>query len=60
MSLDIIFGVPSLQAHNLPEKIREERCRYLVAELICRVCLSAWNNIINNKYSSNFKYYSQN
>ncbi|KAL4132482.1 hypothetical protein QTP88_009622 [Uroleucon formosanum] len=34
--IDIIFGVPSLQAHNLPEKIREERCRYLVAELICR------------------------
>jgi len=38
MSIDTIFGVPSLQAHNLPEKIREERCRYLVAELICRVC----------------------
>lgn len=35
--LDIIFGVPSLQAHNLDAKIREERCRYLVAELVCRV-----------------------
>ncbi|XP_026470656.1 uncharacterized protein LOC113374909, partial [Ctenocephalides felis] len=34
--LDLIFGVPSLQAHNLEAKIREERCRYLVAELICR------------------------
>ncbi|XP_050538538.1 uncharacterized protein LOC126903976 isoform X2 [Daktulosphaira vitifoliae] len=34
--LDIMFGVPSLQAHNLAEKLREERCRYLVAELICR------------------------
>lgn len=35
--LDIIIGVPSLQAHNLDVKIREERCRYLVAELVCRV-----------------------
>ncbi|XP_043500875.1 uncharacterized protein LOC122523280 isoform X1 [Polistes fuscatus] len=34
--LDIIIGVPSLQAHNLDAKIREERCRYLVAELVCR------------------------
>jgi hypothetical protein len=34
---DIIIGVPSLQAHNLDAKIREERCRYLVAELVCRV-----------------------
>lgn len=35
--VDIIIGVPSLQAHNLDAKIREERCRYLVAELVCRV-----------------------
>ncbi|PSN34110.1 hypothetical protein C0J52_14203 [Blattella germanica] len=34
--LDIVIGVPSLQAHNLDAKIREERCRYLVAELVCR------------------------
>jgi hypothetical protein len=34
---DIVIGVPSLQAHNLDAKIREERCRYLVAELVCRV-----------------------
>jgi len=34
---DILIGVPSLQAHNLDAKIREERCRYLVAELVCRV-----------------------
>ncbi|KAG8039024.1 hypothetical protein G9C98_003331 [Cotesia typhae] len=34
--LDIIIGVPSLQAQNLDGKIREERCRYLVAELVCR------------------------
>lgn len=35
--LDILVGVPSLQAHNLDTKIREERCKYLVAELVCRV-----------------------
>ncbi|XP_034935076.1 uncharacterized protein [Chelonus insularis] len=34
--LDIIIGIPSLQAQNLDGKIREERCRYLVAELVCR------------------------
>lgn len=37
--LDILIGVPSLQAHNLDAKIREERCKYLVAELVCRVCI---------------------
>lgn len=35
--LDIVIGVPSLQAHNLDTKIREERCKYLVAELVCKV-----------------------
>lgn len=35
--LDIFIGVPSLLAHNLEAKIREERSRYLVAELVCRV-----------------------
>ncbi|XP_066597146.1 uncharacterized protein [Prorops nasuta] len=34
--VDILIGLPSLQAHNLDGKIREERSRYLVAELICR------------------------
>ncbi|XP_044734371.1 uncharacterized protein LOC123296783 isoform X2 [Chrysoperla carnea] len=33
--LDVLIGLPSLQAHNLDAKIREERCRYLVAELVC-------------------------
>lgn len=37
MLLDMIVGVPSLLAHNLDYKIKEERCRYLVAELMCRV-----------------------
>ncbi|XP_014240941.1 uncharacterized protein LOC106661805 isoform X2 [Cimex lectularius] len=35
--LDIILGVPSVQAHNLDSKLREERSRYLVAELVCRM-----------------------
>lgn len=35
--LDVLIGLPSLQAHNLDAKIREERCRYLVAELVCPV-----------------------
>lgn len=35
--LDILIGIPSLQAHNLDAKIREERNKYLVAELLCRV-----------------------
>lgn len=35
--LDMLLGMPSLQAHNLDMKIREERSKYLVAELVCRV-----------------------
>ncbi len=35
--LDMIVGTPSLLAHNLENKIKEERCRYLVAELVCPV-----------------------
>lgn len=35
--LDMVIGVPSLLAHNIDYKIKEERCRYLVAELVCRV-----------------------
>jgi len=42
---DIIIGVPSLQAHNLDAKIREERCRYLVAELVCRVRYYFYYNV---------------
>ncbi|KAK6642922.1 hypothetical protein RUM43_004424 [Polyplax serrata] len=34
--LDIFIGIPSLLAHNVEAKIREERSRYLVAELVCR------------------------
>ncbi|XP_063709490.1 uncharacterized protein LOC134837994 isoform X3 [Culicoides brevitarsis] len=34
--LDITVGVPSLVAHNLEQKVKEERCRYLIAELVCR------------------------
>ncbi|XP_059059117.1 uncharacterized protein LOC131852469 [Achroia grisella] len=34
--LDLAFGMPSLEARDLEKKIREERSRYLVAELICK------------------------
>lgn len=37
MLVDMVIGIPSLLAHDLDNKIKEERCRYLVAELICRV-----------------------
>ncbi|RVE45926.1 hypothetical protein evm_009399 [Chilo suppressalis] len=47
--LDLIFGMPSLEARDLEKKIREERSRYLVAELICKpenqediAALAAW------------------
>uniref|UniRef100_A0A8D8Y4T6 Uncharacterized protein n=1 Tax=Cacopsylla melanoneura TaxID=428564 RepID=A0A8D8Y4T6_9HEMI len=32
--LDILVGIPSLQAHNLDARVHEERCRHLVAELV--------------------------
>uniref|UniRef100_A0A6P7GE45 Uncharacterized protein LOC114337028 n=1 Tax=Diabrotica virgifera virgifera TaxID=50390 RepID=A0A6P7GE45_DIAVI len=34
--VDVLIGIPSLQAHNLESKLREERNKYLVAELVCR------------------------
>ncbi|KAJ0176992.1 hypothetical protein K1T71_007001 [Dendrolimus kikuchii] len=47
--LDLIFGMPSMEARDLEKKIREERSRYLVAELICKpehqediAALAAW------------------
>ncbi|KAL0840928.1 hypothetical protein ABMA28_014724 [Loxostege sticticalis] len=47
--LDLAFGMPSLEARDLDKKIREERSRYLVAELICKpehqediAALAAW------------------
>lgn len=35
--LDLLVGMPSLEARDLDKRIREERARYLVAELICKV-----------------------
>ena len=35
--IDMVVGIPSLLAHNLENKVKEERCRYLIAELVCRV-----------------------
>ncbi|XP_036323621.1 uncharacterized protein LOC118737306 isoform X1 [Rhagoletis pomonella] len=34
--IDMFIGVPALLAHNLDYKIKEERCRFLIAELVCR------------------------
>jgi len=36
---DMFIGVPALLAHNLDYKIKEERCRFLIAELVCRVSI---------------------
>lgn len=47
--LDLTIGVPSLQAHNLDAKIREERCKYLVAELVCRVRFDTLHFIFYSK-----------
>ncbi|XP_033165249.1 uncharacterized protein LOC117144261 isoform X1 [Drosophila mauritiana] len=33
---DMFIGVPALLALNLDYKIKEERCRFLIAELVCR------------------------
>ena len=41
--LDMIVGTPSLLAHNLDNKIKEERCKYLIAELVCRVSRHRYN-----------------
>ncbi|XP_037293768.1 uncharacterized protein LOC115441541 isoform X2 [Manduca sexta] len=40
--LDLIFGMPSMVARDLEKKIREERSRYLVAELICKAEQAGW------------------
>lgn len=47
--VDMVVGIPSLMAHDLDNKIREERCRYLVAELICRVIITNEGNITLHK-----------
>lgn len=44
--VDMFIGVPALLAHNLDYKIKEERCRFLIAELVCRVRICK-NKIIN-------------
>lgn len=40
MLADMLVGLPSLLAQDLEYKIKEERCRFLVAELVCRVSAS--------------------
>lgn len=39
--VDMFIGVPALLAHNLDYKIKEERCRFLIAELVCRVSVTS-------------------
>lgn len=39
-----IVGLPSLLAQDLDHKLIEERCRFLVAELECRVSSSSTHN----------------
>lgn len=38
--VDMVIGIPSLLALDLDYKIKEERCRFLVAELVCRVSVT--------------------
>lgn len=42
---DMFIGVPALLAHNLDYKIKEERCRFLIAELVCRVSSLATDSV---------------
>lgn len=54
--LDLIIGMPSMEARDLEKKIREERSRYLVAELICKVYIYIYlTDIVNIIISSSFK-----
>lgn len=39
--IDMIIGIPLLLTSNFDYQIKEERCQYLVAELICRVSCAA-------------------
>ena len=34
---DVFLGFPSTKSCNLESKLMEERCKYLVAELVCKV-----------------------
>ncbi|XP_037093776.1 uncharacterized protein LOC119113590 [Pollicipes pollicipes] len=34
--VDVFAGFPSLRSRNLDSKLLEERCKYLVAELVCK------------------------
>lgn len=61
--IDMVVGIPSLLAHNLENKVKEERCRYLIAELVCRVSYFMnfiiarliFMNILNSLHSRSIK-----
>ncbi|XP_071521204.1 uncharacterized protein [Panulirus ornatus] len=36
MLVDLVVGIPWVQAHNLEARMKEERCSYLVQELTCK------------------------
>ena len=36
-TVDLVFGMPSLQPRDFESRLHEERSRYLVAELLCAV-----------------------
>lgn len=55
--VDMFIGVPALLAHNLDYKIKEERCRFLIAELVCRVSdFSTQEKKIENKTKKYFHF----
>lgn len=58
--LDMFIGVPSLLAHNIDYKIKEERCRYLVAELVCRVSCRRNPQMMHNFAKYAFAFFSLN
>lgn len=52
--IDMLVGVPALLAHNLDYKICEERCRFLIAELICRVRFQISSSTLYSIFINNF------
>lgn len=46
--IDMFIGVPALLAHNLDYKIKEERCRFLIAELVVRVSICRNLSMLKN------------
>lgn len=43
--IDLVVGLPSLQSENIEDKMKEERRRYLIEEVVCRVSSYAMNQL---------------